>query len=660
MGRQGISHLLALVALSCIGLFLSRCGSNTEVIREEDSGAQGTGSLLWSVSDLDAQMASNPDLVILDCRTKEARSDGSLFIPYEDEHITGSYFLDFFVFGDPYPHDLDRIVQALSELGITVDTPICLYDAGIANPQGKVFFNLERLGCKDVHILNGGFPVWKSAGGAVSSEPTPLPEPSGFVPEIDNSCYAELADMKGIFDMVYYGGSEVFTLTDYREPPLYWGHQICPDAVRHGRMPACGLLDWHDFYDSSTGLFLPAAEIEGRSIAAGQDPNKVNVLICNKGWRTGIAYFALRTIGWPKSSIIHYVGGVREWTLQDPLEYPMVSEGCYHVGKNLPPGNNSAKRFSGAFAQVGSEVYCIGGYLVTPKPGTLSDRVQAYDIASDSWRDGLAVLPEPLAFAAGAAVTSDFIYVMGGLGAGGISSKVFRYDPAGDVWDDGTVEEPLPEACFSFIAASVGDTIYVCGGLTGTDGNVPSNYSSKVFAYDTQTREWDLNLPGLPHGRRCHAMAVLGNTLYVLGGFYKEESGGSIVGVDLRDVWALDVTNPTAWEQKADLPFDVAGHGAAVANGKIYVLGGWSLDGIKYDVAEYDAVADSARILYKNGRSAGIGWPRYWYFTGAYGDFIASIGGYGGGPGNIQTTPNGGKTHFYQTYVYDLTNAFDE
>ena len=100
-----------------------------------------------------------------------------------------------------------------------------------------------------------------------------------------------------------------------------------------------------------------------------------------------------------------------------------------------------------------------------------------------------------------------------------------------------------------------------------------------------------------------------------------------------------------------------------MANNKIYILGAWSMDGIKYDVIEYDPFDNggtgSSRILMRDGHSASIGWPRYWIFTGAHGDDVASIGGFGGGSGNIGTTPHSGMTHFNQVYVYDLTSPFD-
>lgn len=242
-------------------------------------GFSTTAGLLWSPAKLDAQMKANPDIVVLDVRKDASRADGSVYTPYDDEHIDGSHYLDFFTFGDPYPDDQGLIDATLIALGITVDSTIVLYDAGIANPQGKVFFNLERQGCTDVHILDGGFPVWDDAGYPTDTVKTPDPTPSNWVANIDNTCYAELPAMKAMWDVVDSGVPHNFTLTDYREEPLFLGHKICPDAARHGRIRHTNHLDWHDYFDSVTGKWLTPALITSKSVAAGLDKGKLNVLI---------------------------------------------------------------------------------------------------------------------------------------------------------------------------------------------------------------------------------------------------------------------------------------------------------------------------------------------------------------------------------------------
>lgn len=638
--------------------------------------SSSSADLLWSPAELYQQMQMDKELVVLDCRAKVPRPNGEPFLPYNDEHISGAYYIDYFCFGDPYPTtNPKKYEDALSNLGLTRTTTICLYDAGIANPQGKIFYQLERLGFSDIHILDGGFPVWKSANFPTDDVVPPARTPTQFVTtNPNNSIYAELADMKTIFDEVA-KNSKQYIITDFREPPLFWGHKICPDAIRTGNMPYSALLDWHDFYNSATGKFLTRTELDTVCRNAGMNPDKVNVVICNKGWRSGIAYFVLRYIGWPRSNIIHYVGGIRAWTKATPvIDYPMNTDACFDPGKSMPGGNPDGKRFAGAFGQIGPIAYCAGGYtLISPKPASapytkVSDTFQAYTVATvpnDTWAT-LDPLPEPLAFSAGGVLNGDF-YVLGGLDQNGaISKKVYRYDPQGmpgSLWQlvNTTLPGGLGNGRFSYTSTTAGNSIYIAGGLIDKATTVTSSYSAEVFAYDGNNT-WT-PCPPLSQGRRCHAMTAVGTTVYVLGGFYWDDVKGA--GVMLKDVWALDTTNlPAGWQKKADLPMNMAGHAAAVVNGKIYIPGGTNETGAKYDMIEFDPAAASgfgaSRIMMKKGmaptsQSAAIGWPRYWYFIGVNGNMVATLGGFGGKSSNITTTPNGGKTHFHQCYAYDVT-----
>ncbi len=625
-------------------------------------------SLLWSASTLTDQIAGN-SVVVLDCRTTAYNTNGTTYIPYDVEHITGSYWFDFNLFGDPYVTNQAGITSRLQELGITTSTRICLYDAGIANPQGKVFYNLERQGCTDVHILDGGFSVWKTAGGLTSTTATTLPTASVFTPVIDDTCHYTLTEMKTAYDAVA-GGDTSYALIDYREAPLYWGQTICPDAVRHGRMPNANLLAWQDYFDSSTSLFKTKSELETLTTGAGGSSSKTNVLICNKGWRTGIAYFVLRHMGWPKSQIRHYVGGIREWAAQTPATYPMVTEGCYNRGVSMPPATSASRRLAGCSAQIGNTVYCIGGYTANTTGGVHSALVQAYDIAADTWTD-LTSMPEAMAFSAAAAVGTN-IYVFGGLDSTNtVRSTVYVFDTTAaaglGAWDNGLVETALPAARFSFAATAVGSTIYLGGGLTSTTTTLAANYSDTFYAYNTVSHTYNTTLPVLPgsHGRRCHAFTADGTNVYLVGGFWYDElapGGGNACKKDLDDFYVLDTTSPTAWTALATMPGKVAGHGAVVVTGtpnRIFVPGAWCMLGTKADVYQYNIATNTWVTKLKNTRSAMIGWPRYWYFLGASGTDIAVIGGYSAGTGNILTTPNAGTTHYNQTYVYDLTNTFD-
>jgi len=673
--------------LMCMALcFFSSCssGGSGGGGNPGTSALQQAADLVWSTQKLKDAMdnstgPADPNLIVLDCRKNIPDSTGKQITPYDAiDHIPGSYYINFFDFGDPYPDDPGieaKIINTLSTLGIMTDTTIVLYDDGIANPMGKVFWNLERLGCTDVHILDGGIPAWITVGLLTDLSVSPARIATVFTPVIDNSIYSRLDQntpggalpMKDIFDLVD-GGSTDYPIIDYREGPLFDGHKICPDAARHGCMTHSVFLDWHDYFDGTTGLFKSQAEIDQMTRNVGGDPAKKNVVICNKGWRSGVAYFALRYAGWPKSSLIHYVGGIRAWTLKDSVNYPMISDGRFEVGEHMPPGDKSAKRFAGAFCQLGQETYCIGGYqVITPLPASAPftapcNIFQSINLSksTNTWTD-LPAMTEALTFAVAGTNTVGDVYVIGGRdSAGALSDKVYKYTASTTSWDNGTVETAMPfGGRWSYVAATIGNEIFICGGLNttvSTEMGKVTSYDDQVWKYNTDTKVWK-QLDSLAQGRRCHAMVAIGTQLYVLGGFYKDLD----VGYDLDDILSLDTTNvANTWVVEPDvMPLKLAGHAAAVADSKIYVMGGWSIAGIKFDVIEYDPVTQKANIMKYNGKSAAIGWPRYWCFIGALGKKVATIGGFGWSPSCVSTTQHSGMYHFNQTYIYDLNLQFD-
>ena len=115
---------------------------------------------------------------------------------------------------------------------------------------------------------------------------------------------------------------------------------------------------------------------------------------------------------------------------------------------------------------------------------------------------------------------------------------------------------PLPRTEVS--AATVGNEIVVLGGFT-----IDRGASTRVDAYSPSRNSWR-RLPDLPVGVH-HSMAVgAGGKVYVLGGY-------TVDGLVLRSVFVLDRGR---WRSLPRMPFPRAAAGAAVAGGKIVVAGG--------------------------------------------------------------------------------------
>jgi len=94
-------------------------------------------------------------------------------------------------------------------------------------------------------------------------------------------------------------------------------------------------------------------------------------------------------------------------------------------------------------------------------------------------------------------------------------SSVAVYDPATDKWTD---MPPLPEPRSSFDAAVIGDTIYVAGGWQ-LAGEAESVWHKTAWKLDLTAKApaWQA-LPAPPFTRRALALAAYDNKLFVIGG----------------------------------------------------------------------------------------------------------------------------------------------
>lgn len=120
---------------------------------------------------------------------------------------------------------------------------------------------------------------------------------------------------------------------------------------------------------------------------------------------------------------------------------------------------------------------------------------------------------------------------------------------------------PLPRT--EVVAAAVGNEIFVLGGLTAERAA-----STRVDAYAPARNRWR-RLPDLPIGVHHSMAAGAGGKLYVLGGY-------TVDGLPLRTVFLFDRGR---WRSLPRMPFPRAAAGAAPAGGRIVVAGGVTTGG---------------------------------------------------------------------------------
>lgn len=207
-------------------------------------------------------------------------------------------------------------------------------------------------------------------------------------------------------------------------------------------------------------------------------------------------------------------------------------------------------------------------------------------VVPDAARGSIAVpaLPEGLA-SFGAAVCDGWLYVYGGhVGEEHAHSRenlsvAFRRTllsaPGSQSWEELPRQTPLQ----GLPLAAHGGKLYRVGGLSmrNAPGEEEDLRSVAEFAaFDPQSMSWT-PLPPLPEERSSHDAAVVGDELFVVGGW---RLSGTSPGSWLSTAWKIDLAKPQLeWKPIAPPPAVRRALAAAAWNGKLVVLGGMTDDG---------------------------------------------------------------------------------
>lgn len=204
------------------------------------------------------------------------------------------------------------------------------------------------------------------------------------------------------------------------------------------------------------------------------------------------------------------------------------------------------------------------------KPGTDGESLTATE----------ELAPLPVAASSLGVVEADgFVYAYGGhvapvhtYSTAAVSGRFFRRGLEKDAaWEELPGGPPLQGMN---LAAHAG-RIYRAGGMDprNAPGTPAENWSVATAAcYDPATRAW-ADLPPLPRPRSSHDVAVVGGTLYVVGGW-------NMLGHE-GEQWcdtmlALDLAAPTSGWREIPQPFQRRALITAVDDGRLFVIGGFT------------------------------------------------------------------------------------
>lgn len=207
----------------------------------------------------------------------------------------------------------------------------------------------------------------------------------------------------------------------------------------------------------------------------------------------------------------------------------------------------------------------------------------------------LAPLPEGLT-SFGAAIVDGALYVYSGhIGeahahsADNLSQRFQRLNlrQPGAQWEELPMQTPLQSP--SLVAH--GNKLYRVGGLSarnpaGEDSDLRS--VRELSCYDPATGKWTAGQE-LPEPRSSHDCAVLGDSLYLIGGWDLGENQDW-----LSSAWRLSLNKPEAsWERLPDAPFERRALATVALRDRVYCIGGMTGDGPSGEVHYFDSASNS-------------------------------------------------------------------
>lgn len=266
---------------------------------------------------------------------------------------------------------------------------------------------------------------------------------------------------------------------------------------------------------------------------------------------------------------------------------------------------HQGEEIDGKFYIVGGQCDCGGG-------GPTID-LYIYDVAANKWSKGKD-MPAVRHHVATAKYNGK-MYVFGGINQtlsfwpwdrGEVNA--WEYDPKTNNW---TVLPDMPERVGAGDAETIGDKIYIVGGILEGENMAKTRTIEYDVAAKTYVKKAEMNAP-----REHFRMASIGGKLYAAAGRH-----------DHKDVKIFESFDPAAnkWTALKDLPTTRGGVAVGAINNRIYVMGGEGATadvGLFNNVEEYDPATNSWKTMqpmtHPRHGMAGIEYDgKFWLVAGA-------------------------------------------
>lgn len=195
---------------------------------------------------------------------------------------------------------LQKAQALLSEIGLTREDQVVVYDAGPMMFAARVLWTLEVYGHDKVRLLDGGLKGWQLENLPLNQDVARY-EPTQYVPTANPRRLATR-----LTTLVASRNPDAYVVLDARKEPHYRGLES--EARRYGHIPgARGIAVTQNFAED--GVHLKSKD---QLAALYQDipKSKKIVTYCNFGLVSSLEYLVLRELGY---DVANYDASWQEW-----------------------------------------------------------------------------------------------------------------------------------------------------------------------------------------------------------------------------------------------------------------------------------------------------------------------------------------------------------